>query len=264
MPNSFGPFEGPFVKNIARAALKKCKVVTSRETISQKMVKDQLGLDIENYPDLAFELQKSDLNRNDIFKKYNLPDDKKLVAITMRPYRFPGSINPEQAYESFKNEMSAFIETLYTNDFMPVVIEHTLAVNAHENDGACIRDVIKNISKEEYRFITDKSYDCNDLKCIYSYCDYIIGTRFHSVIFSLGCGVPGIAISYTGNKSVGIMHDIGLDDYVIDIADVSCERLMSKFKSLIKEQDTVMRKVNEYRRLSQQKRWELINTVKDD
>lgn len=29
MPNSFGPFEGPFVKQIAKAALKKCELVTS-------------------------------------------------------------------------------------------------------------------------------------------------------------------------------------------------------------------------------------------
>jgi colanic acid/amylovoran biosynthesis protein len=263
MPNSFGPFEGPFVKCIARFALKKCRVVTSRESYSQKTIKEQLGLDIENYPDLAFELPKSNLDKVSIFEKYKLPNDKKLVAITMRPYRFPTCTNPKQAYETFKNEMAAFIEELYTNGFMPVIIEHTMAVNDHENDGACIRDVIKKIDKEKYRFITDTTFDCYDLKCIYSFCDYIVGTRFHSVIFSLGSGVPGIAISYIGNKSTGIMHDIGLDDYVIDIADVTCERLITKLKNLVQEQDIVMSKINAYRTLSQQKRRILVDSLKD-
>lgn len=262
MPNSFGPFEGPFVKQIAKAALKKCKLVTSRETLSQAMVKEQLGLDIENYPDLAFELPKSDLNKDEVFKKYNLPKDRKLVAITMRPYRFPGHSNPEKAYRDFKYEMAKFIEWLYEEGYMPVVIEHTLAVNAHENDGACIKDVIQVVPEEKYRFITDKSYDCHDLKAIYSFCDYIVGTRFHSVIFSLGSEVPGIAISYTGNKSTGIMHDIGLDDYVVDISDVNCEKMIELFTLLINEQTNVVEKVNKYRIVSVTKRKELISRLK--
>lgn len=257
MPNSFGPFEGPFVKQIAKAALKKCKLVTSRETFSQTMVKEQLGLDIENYPDLAFELPKSDLNKDEVFKKYNLPKDRKLVAITMRPYRFPGHSNPEKAYSDFKYEMAKFIEWLYEEGHMPVVIEHTLAVNAHENDGACIKDVIQMVSEEKYRFITDRSYDCHDLKAIYSFCDYIVGTRFHSIIFSLGSEVPGIAISYTGNKSTGIMHDIGLEDYVVDISDVNCVKLSKLFTMLINEQVTVMDRVNNYRTISVSKRKDL-------
>lgn len=59
------------------------------------------------------------------------------------------------------------------------------------------------------------------MKAIYSFYDYIIGTRFHSLIFSLSEHVPEIAISYDGYKSVGIMKDMKLDDYVIDIADVT-------------------------------------------
>ena len=43
MPNSYGPFKGPFVKRIAKNALKKCELVTSRETISQNMVYKELG-----------------------------------------------------------------------------------------------------------------------------------------------------------------------------------------------------------------------------
>lgn len=262
MPNSFGPFEGPFVKQIAKMALKKCKVLTSRETFSKRCVEEQLGLNITNYPDLAFVLQKSDLKRDDIFVKYNLPQDRKLVAITMRPYRFPKSDDPGKAYLAFKREMADFIEWLYEQGYMPVIVEHTLAVNSHENDGACIKDVIAMVDKKKYRIVSDPSYDCHDLKCIYSFCQYIVGTRFHSVIFSFGSDVPGIAISYTGNKSTGIMHDIGLDDYVIAIEDVSSEQLMEKFSELIKNEAEVKKKISDYRRLAEEAREELLKVCR--
>lgn len=262
MPNSFGPFKGPFVKKIAKYALKKCKVVTSRETYSKKMLEYQLNINVQNYPDLAFTLPKANLNKHDIYIQYSLPLDRKLVAITVRPYRFSNEDNPKRAYELFKNEMSKFIEWLYDQGYMPVIVEHTLAINAHENDNACIKDIISNISLEKYRYISNKIYNCCDLKCIYSYCDYIIGTRFHSVIFSFGSDVPGIAIAYTGNKSQGIMHDIGLDDYVIQISNVRANLLKEKFINLEKNKSEVIKKIKLYRRKAENERDNLIKLIK--
>ncbi len=246
MPNSFGPFEGPFVRLIARKALKKCLVVTSRETKSQQMVKSELGLDINNFPDLAFSLPKSSIKKEAIVKEFNLPLDRKLVAITMRPYRFPQAENPKEAYEKFKKEMANFIKWLFDNGYMPVLIVHTLAINAHEDDSACIRDVTDMLSKETYRLISCEKFDCEDLKAIYGFCDYIVGTRFHSVIFSISSGVPGIAISYTGNKSQGIMHDIGLDDYVVNISNVSSSWLSKSFEKLLKNEEDINNKIRVY------------------
>lgn len=259
MPNSFGPFEGLFVKQIAHAALSKCRVLTSRETYSQATVESQLGLEIQNYPDLAFTMPMSNLDKKEIYTKYELPSDKQLVAITMRPYRFPQSSHPEAAYALFKSEMAVFIDWLYDQGYMPVVIEHTLAVNAHENDGACIKDVLAQVPQDHYRFITDPSYDCYDLKCIYSYCDYIIGTRFHSVIFSFGSDVPGIAIAYVGNKSQGIMHDIGLDDYVLAIDAVRADILKEKFASLVSNRRQIQEQIHAYRVEAERARQNLIH-----
>lgn len=262
MPNSYGPFEGPFVKSIARMALKKCVVLTSRETISQKMVEDQLGLKVDNYPDLAFFLTKNQLDIIKIYKQYNIPKDKKLVAITMRPYRFPSAVNSQKAYDEFKIEMASFIEWLSDQNYMPVVIEHTLAVNAHENDGACIKEVLSLVKNNKYRFISDSKFDCQDLKAVYSMCNYIVGTRFHSVIFSFGSDIPGIAIAYAGNKSQGIMHDIGLDDYILNISDVSCKKLVEKFTQLESNRENVVKKIREYRISAEEKRLSLIEACK--
>ncbi|MFW6016293.1 MAG: polysaccharide pyruvyl transferase family protein, partial [bacterium] len=92
----------------------------------------------------------------------------------------------------------------------------------------------------------------------YSLFDYIVGTRFHSVIFSLSNSIPGIAISYAGNKSYGIMHDIGLDEYVIDIREVSYNLLKEKFDSLINNEIDVKNKIKIYNNKSKKLRNDLI------
>ena len=263
MPNSYGPFEGPFVKKIARFALNSCTLVTSRETYSQKMVKKELDISIGNYPDLAFYLPMSELNKEEVFSKYNLNTERKLVAITMRPHRFAKSSTPEEDYKRFKSEMAKFVRWLYNYGYMPVIIEHTLAVNSHENDGACIKDVIAMLDEKEYRVISDDSYNCYDLKCIYSYCDYIIGTRFHSVIFSLSSGIPGIAITYAGNKGQGIMHDIGLDEYTIGISDVRAEILKEKFTLLIRNEVEAKNKIERYLVNARKLRSDLVSKIKN-
>ncbi len=246
MPNSFGPFEGPLVKYLVRKAFSKCKLITTRETYSQKMVKDQLQVDSLNFPDLAFFLSNGVIDKTRILKDLNIPSGKKLIALTMRPHRFPKSINPKQAYENFQNVMASFIEWLYKEGYMPILVEHTLAVNAHENDGSCINDVIKRLNNDSYRFYSNRDFNCHELKSLYSLCDYIIGTRFHSVIFSIANNVPGIAITYAGNKGQGIMNDIGLKELTIPIDTISFQSLKTKFIYLIDHETEVKSKIKIY------------------
>ena len=69
MPNSLGPFEGPLVKHIAKKAMKYCTVISAREKLSEIMVKDQLGVGISTYPDLAFALEGNSIDKESIFEK---------------------------------------------------------------------------------------------------------------------------------------------------------------------------------------------------
>lgn len=263
MPNSFGPFEGPHVAAMTRRVLSRCQLVTTRESFSQQMVKNALGLEVENFPDLAFCLPQRKTSKKEIAKKYGIEPEGKWVALTMRPYRFPHSNDPKIAYANFQQAMAGFIVWLHSKGYTPVVIEHTRAVNAHENDGECIRGVLSLISPGVCSVISDESLDCLELKGIYGCCDYIVGTRFHSVIFSLSNGVPGLALSYVGNKTKGIMHDIGLDDYVLDIASVSSDELKRKFQRLVENESSVRGKVEIYRERAEEGFAQLVDKVRE-
>lgn len=262
LPNSFGPFEGPFVKRMVKKAFKECQFISSRELKSKEVVKRELKMDIPCFPDLAFYLENGHVDKEQLWRQLNISQEDKVVAITMRPYRFPNSADPVIAYENFKKEMRNFIIWLNKKGYLPLIIEHTLAITSHENDGDCIKDVVEGIDLKQYRFFTDRNLNCRELKRVYSFCDYIIGTRFHSLIFSLSNRVPGIAISYDGYKSIGIMKDMGLEDYVIDIADVNCNSLCNMFESVIANKMEIVSNIDNYVAFAVAERDKLIEGIK--
>lgn len=262
-PNSFGPFKGYGVKMLVRRAFHNVKMVVSREGRSAKMCEKYLNMDIPAYPDFGFFLPNAPQGDKTTFlKKHNIPTDRKLVAITARPHRFLLSDEPINAYQDFILSMRSFVQWLYKEGFFPVFIEHVYAVNNHENDSYCIRQIVKGMKSHEYVYFADRTLNCYALKRIYSYFDYIVGTRFHSMIFSMANLVPGIAITYIGNKGEGIMEDIGLQDYYLQIDSVSCDSLKEKFLYLIQTESSVKEKISRYLILAQEQRQSLINLVR--
>jgi len=261
-PNSFGPFEGLGVRWMVRKAFKNSKIVVAREGRSTQMCKKYLDSEVPTYPDFGFYLENgTGPAKDDFIKSQQWPSDRKLVAITARPHRFPHAANPEKAYQLFIDSMQDFAKWLYNKGYYPVFIEHVYAINNHENDGYCIDSITAGLASGEFGYFKNRTLNCQQLKLIYSYFDYIVGTRFHSMIFSMANGIPGIAITYVGNKGEGIMEDMDLGDYYIRIADVTAESLKNKFKYLLETEETAKSNISAYLSKAQNKRDELIKKI---
>lgn len=249
MPNSYGPFKGPGSKKMIEKILSRCKLVTARESISKEVLFLDTGISSAVYPDLAFYLD-TDSHFTEIQERKlcKIPFRyEECVAITMRPYRFPDSDNPQIAYEQYKKTLCDFIYWLNEKGYFPVIVEHTYSCSEHERDMSCIEDVVALLGdKCRYLIYSDLSLNCQQLKYVYSRFKYIIGTRFHSVIFSIATGVPAIAITYGGNKGQGIMHDIGIEQYALEIGQLNTDILISCFEDLEKHSSEVKKKINAY------------------
>ena len=248
MPNSFGPFDSVGSATMVKKVLNKCKLVYSRENISSTKL-NEIGVKNETLPDLAFYLRADNCLSDQQRKKFDsIPfKTKKCVALTMRPYRFPSSSNPEEDYLNYKNSLCGFIKYLSNNGYYPVMIEHTFSDTEHEKDMSCITDVAEMLGNScEYGIYSDLSLDSRQLKYVYSNFECIVGTRFHSVIFSIASGVPAIAITYGGNKGQGIMKDMNLDEYALPINELSTEILIKKFNKLNENIELVRSNINEY------------------
>lgn len=257
MPNSFGPLDGLTVKWQVRKALSNCKAIFCRESISYTYMKEHFKtISTTNTFDMGFYLEA------DINNKYNIVTENNSVAITVRPYRFPEHNNGDELYKEYTISFIEFAQYLIDNDYFPYFIQHTLAINLHEDDLVAINEITRSLPKGKFGVFENRDYNCKEMKSIYSHFDYIVGTRFHSVIFSLASKIPSIAIAYGGNKSRGIMRDINMEDYVIDIDKISSKELIDKFKELVNKKDTIKEALGNLQMRIPNARTSIISSIK--
>lgn len=262
LPNSIGPIRNRLARWLVKRALSEADFVSVREMVSQKYLKNHLGIDSFLSPDLGFYLK----NKEASIKTNNvdfLPDGKKTIAITLRPYRFDGQSNGEQLYQSYIWAVAKFADTFVKN-YNILFVAHTLGPSAHEDDRIAIADVqniMLNRQSENVHYIEDFELDCQDLQDLYSRCDYLVGTRFHSVIFALNVNTPAIAIAYGGNKSFGIMKDIGIDNFVCGIDSISDSWLQKAFLELVEKESEYKESLDVYRLKLNRAHAELVNQL---
>lgn len=262
MPNSFGGFKGYKVEQMVHDTLSKCEVVASRESISQKMLSD-IGVESQLYPDLGFFLEKNEKQVNEVEALREKYHHRQLVGITARPYRFPNSENPNEKYQTYVSNLVSFSKWLFENGFLPVFVDHTLSLTAHESDKSCIDLITNQLPENEFVVVSNEKYNSRDLKAIYSKLDFVVGTRFHSVIFSLSEGVPSLAITYGGNKGQGIMKDLNLSEYAMPMDNFTLDNLINSFNQLVENKEDIRRNLKNIKQVLNVEYQKLIEDVRN-
>ena len=263
LPISIGPLNNIISRSIAVKALKKCSFISVRENISKDFLKS-LNIGSEFYPDLGFFLKPSNKDMEGYLANKGVPVNQKKVILTLRPYRFQGYANGNELYNNYLNGMANLVIYLVQEEYHVTFMAHTLGPSSHEDDRIAIMEVMNTLPetvRNHISYIEDYDLNCKDVEKIYSYYDYMVGTRFHSVIFSLNVGVPSIAVAYGGNKSKGIMSVIGNGDFSIDIDKVVDNELIKMFKKLESSQDYYRNNLNEKKKEIDLQREVLINKI---
>lgn len=267
MPNSYGPFKNKISRILVNICLKKCQLVFSRESISKKILRNTCSIDSILSNDLAMYLKKdSTIEARSIFEKHGITlKGKKTVGITVRPYRFGKDQNAEELYRNYKNAICSFICWLQDNSYYPVLIEHVFSENYHERDIICITEIVKQLekSKRKVDVFSDLKLNCRQMKTMYSGLDYLVGTRFHSVVFSMTENVPAIAITYGGNKGSGIMKDLGLSEYALPMDKLTGDDLISRFNKLVVNEASIKNVLSKKRETIAKDFTVLVSTIKN-
>jgi colanic acid/amylovoran biosynthesis protein len=84
--------------------------------------------------------------------------------------------------------------------------------------------------------LMEERCDPTEITGLYASLDFLVGMRFHSVIFALTSYVPSIAIEYH-YKARGIMRDLGLEEWVLALDDMTEDRIITLFDRLVHEKD---------------------------
>lgn len=247
LPNSYGPFRGLSVKSQVVSVFKDLDLIFARETISRNELMKAIDREVILSPDLGFYLEQDAREKGaEILRARGLdPDAEKIVGITIRPWRFPGKVSPEELYEKYIGSVGKLVSYLKENGYKVAFFNQSLGPNSHEDDRNAIRALSQYIDNKDVFWIDD-NYNCTTLKAIYSNLYFFVGTRFHSVIFSMMAEVPSMAIAYGGNKALGIMAEFDLNQYVVPIEDVTGEALVEMFSSAQHEYGSI-KKILKYK-----------------
>jgi colanic acid/amylovoran biosynthesis protein len=236
---SFGPYPKRIQYKLAAAGLRYATLILVREANSRDLLA-RMGLAddrVIQVPDSAF-LFTPNLRFNPWPLIGERQPAEQIVGITARAW-LPGA--GQYAYE---RAVAEFIERLSRQPGVKVVvIPQVTATDQNDDDRAVGRRIQELVGGGGNVVFLDRRFTHYEIKSVFACLDYLVGTRFHSVIFALTENVPALAIEYE-HKTSGIMRDLGLEDWVLAIEDVTADRLASLFARLMRERDDYLRQLH--------------------
>lgn len=225
-PQSFGPFPAAAQRKLVGRVMRRSAAVLPREDVSvgKLLACDIPAQQIERAVDAGFAFDPE--RRIDWRAKIGVGPDERLVGITARRWLAPA------AQEHYERELARTIDAVQATGARAVLIPQVSTDYLGDDDRICERRIAAHCTSGP--LMVDEVVDYRDLKGLYDECSLLIGTRFHSVIFSLTSEVPCVAIEYE-HKTRGIMADLGLGEWVLPIADVTHDRLWALVEPLLKD-----------------------------
>ncbi|MFD5536424.1 polysaccharide pyruvyl transferase family protein [Streptomyces sp. NPDC127079] len=225
-PQSFGPFPAAAQRRLVGRVMRRSAAVLAREDVSVgELLACGVPADrIERAVDAGFAFEPE--RRTDWRARLGVGPDERLVGITARRWLAP------TAQDRYEKELARTIDAVQAAGARAVLIPQVSTDYLGDDDRICERRIAGHCTSGP--LMVDEVVDYRDLKGLYDECTLLIGTRFHSVIFSLTSDVPCVAIEYE-HKTRGIMADLGLGEWVLPIADVTHDRLWALVEPLLKD-----------------------------
>lgn len=222
---SVGPFQNRAEEQLVAWVLRRMSCILLREDRSLELLR-KLGVHrgVHRAVDSGFLLQSTAPSR--VREQYHIPKNKRLLGVTVRSWL---SGRAQQRYE--KAVASALDVFIKEYDAHVIFIPQVTAAKG-DDDRIVARRVQKAMRRKKNVTVVEETPDHHAIKTMYDGLDILLGTRFHSVIFSLTSLVPVVAIEYE-HKTSGIMHDLALDKWVLPIEEVTRDKLLLLLRNVV-------------------------------
>ena len=247
---SFGPINNPITRLILRRVFRRLALITVRDGDSARWLGKVLK--IKNVPvvgDSAFLLKSSPAT---IKLSAN---GKPIVGLTVRTWGQP------QESKNYRQAIIALIEH-YAGQFQFVFMPQVIGPKAYEDDRLVAEAIVDQLSVTARlsTMVIKDDLSPSELIDLYHQTDFFIATRLHSAIFALLASRPVLAIGYEP-KTAGVLGDLGLDEWVIDIRSINAKVLSDCFASLLEASGTVFSRATDQARVAANKNIDLISDL---
>ena len=239
-PQSVGPFGHERQRRSVMRALLAANLVLVREDVSYALV-ESMGVappQLRRAVDSAFAFRpgSSDGWRD----RLSLGPDEIVVGMTARVWL------PPARQETLERTLAELIDHVQRDPkFRVVLIPQNTSALVGEDDRDVNRRIAGYCRGGRAPVLVEARCDPTEITGLYASLDFLVGMRFHSVIFALTSYVPSIAIEYH-YKSRGIMRDLGLEEWVLGLDDITENEISVLFDRLVLHQqdyDAQLRRV---------------------
>jgi colanic acid/amylovoran biosynthesis protein len=230
-PQSYGPFPTRVQRLMVRRVLATCRRVVVREEISLRRL-DEAGVPSANLVrgvDSAFAFHST--SERPWRQQLGIAEDATLILMTARQYL--GS----EAQSGYEAAMAETVRHLLERENCQVVLVPQVTCTFQADDDRIVNArIAARVGSPRLHVLDDGRIDHHDIFALYGAADFILGTRFHSVIFGLLAGVPCAAVEYD-HKTRGIMEDLGLGHWVVPMTEARADSLTDLVDKLLADGD---------------------------
>lgn len=236
LPQSVGPLTKGWQRRLVGALYRRARVVMVREPVSLRFA-SSLGIPADRLhlvPDLAYAYPAAATRGVDpalLARVSALP--RPIVGVTAINRLLSAVEGP--VWDAYERGLAEGLAAFAVKRGGSVVFFPQVTGPAErEDDRIAARRIAAAMSDADSRFAVlalEEKLSPAELKALYAGVDLFVGTRMHSVIFATSAGVPTLCIEYL-SKTRGLAEMMGLEGWVLDLREVTGDRLRERLDAL--------------------------------
>ncbi len=245
MPQTIGPLDGLRDRIVMRWLLSKMRILHLRDRTSVEALEAAHihHSNLHIVPDIAFLHQEAERNVDlaarfeDGFEK-GASTDGPLLGVTLINWGAQNRRFHRQA--QYEEAVASAIRTFLLKFHGRVLLFGQVRGPLEADDDLIpARRVAGQLTDLcQYVSVVEGDYSPAQLQAMYAQVDLFLGSRLHSCIFAMTSFVPVLAIAYQ-YKTRGILRMLGLEEWVIEIENVSSTLLFDKLERLYDQRSVV-------------------------
>lgn len=249
MSQSLGTYEKLSVRLCAKYCLSRIHVVVARGDKSYDATKKLLPAKklVYNLPDVAMCLPAASVEiKETILESVGL-ENKKYVVFA------PSIVVDERAGEDFyRGIIKRSIQEIYQmTGYSILLVPHTRSISKAAGVDSASDDLTVCCDIANYFEDSDipvnllrNRYNARELKSVIAGAEFVIGSRYHSLIASMSSGVPSLALGW-GHKYYEMFDLFGMGEFVFEYHDFNEEKILCKVKELAGQYEEIRRSIEE-------------------
>ena len=249
LPQTVGPFRSRVGRWLARFALKRARVVYSRDfeglEDTRRLLGSRSGVRIEYAPDVALLLESK---RPGGLEHLGLADEHRssvLVGVNVNGLLLNGGYSRNNQFGLRLDYRSVVVELLKVllkeSNVSVLLIPHVRTKAGHiEDDLSACESVWHELAEEErMRTVTVRDgFGPGEMRYVIGQCGFFVGSRLHSCIAALSQGIPAVGIAYS-RKFRGVFESLGVGALVADPRTMTKREILEIVRQAFQERESI-------------------------